>query len=330
MEPKQSHPNAHNVEISVIITTHNGHARLRDTLPAVFDAMRAADDCELLIIDNASSDRTVENVTDYVCDAGLQIRIIAEPRKGKSFGLNRGLAEARGRLVAFLDDDIIPSSSWLQAFRDASDRFPGYDVFTGQIRPAWPCAKPPQWLVHLTNIGLSYGCSPKDRPEGPCNASQAKGANLMVRKSSLEAGHRFDEGSNNFGIAGGFGGEDVRFAYDVLRGRENSLIFVPSALVLHVIKPHELRFIEVLKRYARIGRSRAARLSCLGRSDEVAGLRKVAAHALKAIGGVVSLNVRKAAKHGTIAAMRYGEWSGRRSDVRRLQIKGGTDGECAG
>ncbi len=330
MEIKQPHRSAHDVEISVIITTHNGHARLRDTLPAVFEAMRAAGQSELLIIDNASSDRTIEAVTDYVSNAGLPIRLIAEPRKGKSFGLNRGLSEARGKLVVFIDDDIIPSGTWLQAFRDASDRFPGHDVFTGQIRPAWPCAKPPHWLVHLTNIGLSYGCSPKDRPEGPCSASQAKGANLMVRKSAVGTTHRFDEGSNNFGVAGGFGGEDVRFAYEVLRGRENSLIFAPAALVLHVIKPHELRFTEVLKRYARIGRSRAARLSCLGRSDELAGFRKVAVHALKAIGGAVSLNVRKAAKHGTIAAMRYGEWTGRRSDVRRLQIKGGTDGECAG
>lgn len=297
------------VEISIILTSHNGASKLKRTLPAIFEAMKKIDAAELILVDNASTDGTAQSLAGHTYES--DVRIITEPRKGKSFGLNRGLDAARGRLIVFADDDVRPVESWLKAYRDASARYPDHNVFAGQVRPDWPHASP-GWLRYLTDIGSSYGCTPLDREEGPCDYMQAKGANFMIRRSALE-GTRFDEGNCNYGAPGSVGGEDTQFIYEILRGDQMSVVFVPDAMTFHAVKPHEMRLLEVLRRYRRIGCSRAARLHSLGKAHELPNFSKVIKRALKPIVCAATLNLNDAARHATRAAMCYGEWMGGKS-----------------
>ena len=132
----------------------------------------------------------------------------------------------------------------------------------------------------------------------------------MVRRSALGEGVRFDEGDCNYGAPGCAGGEDTQFIYDVLRGDERSVMFIPDAVAFHAVKPHEMRLVEVLRRYRRIGLSRAARLHSMGKANEIPNFSKVINRALKPIASVATLNLNDAAKQAARAAMCYGEWLG--------------------
>src|ERR1700682_4126309 len=99
---------------TVLVCTHNRAPHLRQTLEAML-AMNAVPDCdvEITVVDNTSTDNTPAVVAEPARDSRIPVTYLHEPRQGKSFALNRGLAEARGDIVALTDDDVLPAADWL-------------------------------------------------------------------------------------------------------------------------------------------------------------------------------------------------------------------------
>lgn len=88
------------MKISVVTVCYNSAKTIADTLNAV--AMQTHTDIEHLVIDGASKDGTVEMVRSH---ANPQIRLISEPDKGIYDAMNKGLAQATGEVVGFLNSD---------------------------------------------------------------------------------------------------------------------------------------------------------------------------------------------------------------------------------
>jgi hypothetical protein len=89
--------------ISVVIPCYN-HARfLREAVESAVSASRPA---EVLIVDDGSTDDSVEVAESCVTTIrGASLRIIRQPNAGVSAARNRGFRESRGELVVFLDSD---------------------------------------------------------------------------------------------------------------------------------------------------------------------------------------------------------------------------------
>jgi GT2 family glycosyltransferase len=89
---------------SLIIITLDRAALLRRTLEGLARQTRPID--EVIVIDNGPG-RDTEQVA---CSSGA--RYIPEPRRGYGHARNRGLAQARGEVIYFLDDDCVPQPDW--------------------------------------------------------------------------------------------------------------------------------------------------------------------------------------------------------------------------
>src|SRR5208282_4181753 len=109
------------MDLSVIIATHNRAPRMEKLLDA-FCRLRIAPTVkwELIVVDNASKDGTPEVLSSEVSRGRLPLVHLTEPLIGKTRALNRALKSARGALVVFTDDDVIPEKNWLMAFNEAS------------------------------------------------------------------------------------------------------------------------------------------------------------------------------------------------------------------
>jgi glycosyltransferase involved in cell wall biosynthesis len=91
---------------------------LRDTLLGLREQKTCAGDSyEVVVIDNdpeGSAQPVVEELRRE-WPAYVELRYIHETRVGLSFARNRGIDEARGEIIGFLDDDLFVPPGWLSA-----------------------------------------------------------------------------------------------------------------------------------------------------------------------------------------------------------------------
>jgi GT2 family glycosyltransferase len=98
------------VESSLIIITLRRAALLRNTLEALTRQTRQVS--EIVVIDNGPDAETLRTAGSF--RTRLPIRCVAEPRRGYGMARNRGLAEARGEVLYFLDDDCVAEADWAE------------------------------------------------------------------------------------------------------------------------------------------------------------------------------------------------------------------------
>lgn len=115
--------------ITVAICTRDRAASLAHTLDSLLRQTYCA--CDILVVDNAPRDDATEHLVSTRYPA---VRYIREPRPGLDWARNRAIAEARGSLIAYIDDDAIADPCWLQALV-AAFATPDVACVTGLVVP---------------------------------------------------------------------------------------------------------------------------------------------------------------------------------------------------
>jgi len=95
------------LSVSIVICTRNRPALLKKCLEAITHLEPMPD--EMIVVDNTSGDKETEAAARK-----FSARYILEPVPGLSRARNRGLAESKSEIVAYLDDDALPTESWLE------------------------------------------------------------------------------------------------------------------------------------------------------------------------------------------------------------------------
>jgi cellulose synthase/poly-beta-1,6-N-acetylglucosamine synthase-like glycosyltransferase len=101
--------------VSIIIPTFNGAARIGNCLDALLK-QTARRNAEILVINDGSTDNTVEVVETY-----SGVRLITQVNAGPAAARNRGAVEAQGTIILFTDDDCVPMLDWLDAMLQPFD-----------------------------------------------------------------------------------------------------------------------------------------------------------------------------------------------------------------
>jgi len=95
--------------VSVIVATYNRGYIIRDALQSALD--QSYSDCEIVVVDDGSSDNTRKVVEGLNSDRIRYVR--HESNRGCSAAYNTGINEATGRLIAFLDSDDVWKPDYL-------------------------------------------------------------------------------------------------------------------------------------------------------------------------------------------------------------------------
>ena len=108
--------------ISVVICTRNRAEDLRRTVASILCAgdNLGQPDWELLVIES-SSDHTAQICQEFREKFPRHFRFLTEKRLGKSHALNTGIAEARGDVLAFTDDDVLCRPDYIESIRTVFD-----------------------------------------------------------------------------------------------------------------------------------------------------------------------------------------------------------------
>lgn len=110
------------MKFSVVIPTYNRPLHLAACLAGLARLDYPKSEFEVIVVDDAG-DRSPEPVID-AHPKDLQLLLLRQPNQGPASARNHGAAYAKGRFLAFIDDDCIPQTGWLKALDAAAERFP--------------------------------------------------------------------------------------------------------------------------------------------------------------------------------------------------------------
>jgi len=229
------------MQVSVVVATYNRAHLLNGTLESLAgQQVPAGLAWEIVVVDNASRDGTSDLVRWFAKGAAVPTRCVREERPGISHARNRGVAEARGAILAFTDDDVLPAADWVARIPEAMARWNAQGV-GGRILPRWE-SPPPRWLAENKRLRecLALMESEESRLLSlPRRLPTIWGPNMAFRRDVLEKTGGFDP---RRGLVGGrlFRGEEVDLVERAL-GLGFSLAYDASLVVSHRIGPDRMR-----------------------------------------------------------------------------------------
>lgn len=227
------------MRVTVVMCTYNRCESLGKALESVAASqMPDPADWEVLVVDNNSKDRTREVTNEFCHLHPGRFRYIFEPQQGLSNARNAGIREARGEVIAFMDDDETVAPTWLQNLTAClHDR--KWAGAGGRVCPPENFLQP-DWLTLDGGVMDSSGVLALF-DAGTSSGKLEKppfGANMAFRKSMFEkyGGFRPELGRCGDNL---IGNEDTEFGGRLLAAGE-CLRYEPSAVVYHPVPKERL------------------------------------------------------------------------------------------
>lgn len=225
------------ISISAIICTHNRDRYLGAAIDSLLN--QTIDDYEVIVVDNASTDKTVEVVEARLSDPRL--RYVYERNLGLSVARNAGAQVAKGRILAYLDDDAEASPQWLASLLEVYELNPRVAIAGGKVTLLWPAGvkQPPKWLSDDLASGLgAYDLGSELRYISNPNLTP-RGLNYSIRRAFLQNVGGFDA---NLGRVGKnlLSNEELHMTQLALKGGWQ-VAYVPAALAAHNVSPARLK-----------------------------------------------------------------------------------------
>lgn len=207
------------IELSVITPTFERRDSLLRLLDALDGQTMPADRFEVIVVDDGSKDDTVSTVQARAAAYRLVIR--EQAHRGPAAARNNALAHVRGRIVVFLDDDVVPAPELLSA-HEAAHRVAAGAVVVGPMHAprGWPR---PAW-IRWEEDKLYRQYDAMRTGVYPCTPRQFYTGNASVELVDVLGAGGFDESLQR--------AEDVELGYR-LQARGARFIFEPEARVLH-------------------------------------------------------------------------------------------------
>lgn len=221
------------LDITVILCTYNRCQDLAGALESIAASQVVSSvSWEVLVVDNRSTDQTRHVIDGFCRRYPERFRYHFEPKQGLSCARNAGIANSRGAVLAFTDDDVMVEPTWLQNLT-ASLHNSEWAGAAGRILPAQKFTPPPWLPDDFANWG-GILCAYFDLGDNACELKRAPyGANMAFRRSMFAkyGAFRTDLGRNP---GDKIGNEDTEFGRRLMAAGER-LKYESSAVVYHPI-----------------------------------------------------------------------------------------------
>jgi glycosyltransferase involved in cell wall biosynthesis len=197
-------------EVSVVVPVRNAADTIADCVDSLLALDYPSDDFEVLVVDNASTDRTPAILERYA----ERVRVVYEPSRGRSHARNAGIRHARGDVIAFTDADCRVDPNWLTEIVPAV-RGEDVGLVGGRVLAAQPSNYVARFgeTIHDHERAITTSASP-----------YVITANCAARKSTLEAVGGFDPAFPR--------AQDADISFRVA-GAGYRLVFLEGAVVYH-------------------------------------------------------------------------------------------------
>jgi glycosyltransferase involved in cell wall biosynthesis len=179
---------------TVAIPTYNGEKRLHKVLeclhsccidPSLEQLHIPNFCCEVIVVDNNSSDQTAKIVQEYQANwpSNSELRYFFEPEQGAAFARQKAVEEAQGELVGFLDDDNLPATDWIAAAIAFGQAHPKAGAYSSQVHGQFEVEPPQNFQKIACFLALAERGNQPHRYE-PKQKILPAAAGLVVRRQA--------------------------------------------------------------------------------------------------------------------------------------------------
>lgn len=214
---------------SIIIPTHNRPEQLGECLEAMANINYPIDSFEVIVVDDGSEAAPQSLVLSF--SNRMKIKLITQFNAGPSAARNNGARNARGKYLAFTDDDCIPSPDWIKTFAKQFEKTPEAILGGLAVNKLTENLYSVASQLILEIVLNHFNADPQ-------KATFLGAANIALSAKQFQAIEGFDE---TFRIAS----EDRDFC-DRCLFKGFQMVYVPEAIVYHT---HDLGFYTFVKQY---------------------------------------------------------------------------------
>ena len=210
--------------VSIIIPTYNGAKRITKTLESLI--YQDYDNIEIIVVDDVSTDNTVEICRELLTNSGRQFQIIKRTENGRqSASRNTGLKAANGKYVIFFDHDDLCEKNFVSSLCYEAEGENADVVFCG--------FKDYYELVDRFHYDVPLKLSKKySRPEDYLKAWASRRLNISSVWNFMFSRNFLDKHNIHF-IDNCYFGEDTEFTLKALAASSCTSL-VNSYLYIHV------------------------------------------------------------------------------------------------
>ncbi|MGQ4554931.1 glycosyltransferase [Halobellus sp. GM3] len=217
------------MRVSVVICAHDPDLfeHLQEAIESVLN--QTYNDVETVVVVDGS-DKLAALVAEAYGDNEDVLLHQNETNRGLSRSRNAGIDRSTGEIVAFLDDDAVARSDWIETLVDTYERRDAIAA-GGRMAPRWvagePSWLPPEfyWLVGVTHRGF---------PEEECEVRNTFGSNISFRREVFDEIGDFDPDLGRHGDRQ-IQGEETEFAARMYDAFGKRVWYNPDAVVEHKI-----------------------------------------------------------------------------------------------
>jgi glycosyltransferase involved in cell wall biosynthesis len=115
-------------EVSIIIPTYNRAGIIEKSLNSLLLNNASTNSFEVILVDDGSTDTTFDIIKSLERTYTIPIVYILQDHKGPAVARNKGIAAAKGKIIIFLDDDIIVDHGFVEEHINGHNKYPGENV----------------------------------------------------------------------------------------------------------------------------------------------------------------------------------------------------------
>lgn len=225
--------------LSVILCTYNRERYIYPVLQSIADGLLPQSEYEIVLVNNNSSDGTEEVCRRFAADhPDIRFRYCMEPQQGLSHARNRGIREAEGEVLVYVDDDALVNNEYLSTYAGFFASHPDAVAAGGPILPQYDGCEEPAWMSHYTRqlvTGKLYlGDHEREFPRGAFPG----GGNAAYRKSVFDEVGLFNPELGRKGNS--LIGAEEKDLFDKMTSRGIKFYYLPTAILYHLIPPKKL------------------------------------------------------------------------------------------
>ena len=135
----------------VIVCTYNRAKYIGNLLESIAANDLPRNEYEIVLVDNNCTDNTRE-----ICEVfatkhkDVNFRYVVESEQGLSAARNKGIKEAKGDVLVYVDDDALVDTWYLRTIVEYMDAHPEISAVGGPIIPLYEDTEEPKWMTHFT------------------------------------------------------------------------------------------------------------------------------------------------------------------------------------